>query len=464
MLRQAALVPVRLGCRRIIHKQLCGPLILPRTTKILASQSCVFQKRHEFHSTSPKCTIVSFNLADIGEGITECELVQWFVKPGDKIAQFDKICEVQSDKASVEITSRFDGTVQKLHYNTGDMALVGKPLVDIETEGEVEPAVSESEPTRIKVAPTLPDSIQSEPTTFKISMPAEVDTYLTYAAPAVRRIAREANIDIRLIAGTGKGGRVLKEDILSFIKEPEAIKQEETPQEKLKPLTSVQRAMFKAMTQSLLIPHFGYSDEVDLSQARRLREEINQRLVHAKNPIVDKVSYMPIFIKALSVALEGFPLLNAQVIEGSSPSLLYRPQHNIAVAMDTPLGLMVPSIKNVQSLSILEIGAELKRFQATAGKMSAEDLNGGTITLSNIGNIGGTYLSPVLVKSQVCIGGLGRIQTLPRYVKDTVFPKPIMPVSWSADHRVVDGATMARFSECWRSYVENPLELLAHLK
>ncbi|KAI0244779.1 hypothetical protein L0F63_002823 [Massospora cicadina] len=311
------------------------------------------------------------------------------------------------------------------------MAIVGRPLVDIDTLDETTP---------ISVAPpsngsTLKPTTEIPPLVRTRNTPgSKNETHLTYAVPAVRRVAREFNVDIKEVKGTGKGGRVLKEDILAFVKNFEPSQVVPSKDEQIKPLNGLQRAMFKSMTQSLTIPHFGYSDEVDLSGAQRLRAEINHWLTRVTNP------------------------------RGDSPALLFRPQHNISVAVDTPLGLMVPSVKNVQNLTIIDIGAELNRFQVSGGKLSSEDLNGGTITLSNIGTIGGTYLSPVLVKSQVCIGGLGRIQTLPRYVNDVLGPKPILPVSWSADHRVVDGATMARFSKCWRSYVENPLSLFAHLK
>lgn len=420
-----------------------------------------FEEGKGFQTSALKKAVVAFKLADIGEGITECEMVQWFVKTGDKVSQFDKICEVQSDKASVEITSRFDGTIRKLHYNVGDMALVGQPLVDIDTPDETTavPLPSLPKASIVNSHPQVPPLVQARnPPKLK------TESDWTYAVPAVRRVAREFNVDIKQVKGTGKGGRILKEDILAFVNDPEPSQVVTNNGEQLKPLNGVQRAMFKAMTQSLTIPHFGYSDEVDLSGAQRLRAEINLWLAHTTNPRVKKISYMPIFIKALSVALEEFPLLNAQVIEGDVPALLYRPQHNISVAIDTPLGLMVPSVKDVQNLTLIDVGVELNRFQVSGGKLSSEELSGGTITLSNIGTIGGTYLSPVLVKSQVCIGGLGRIQTLPRYVNDELVPKPILPVSWSADHRVVDGATMARFSRCWRSYVENPLTLFAHLK
>lgn len=416
-------------------------------------------------TSSPSFKVVAFNLADIGEGITECELIQWFVKPGDRIAQFDRLCEVQSDKASVEITSRYDGVVQKVHYEVGAMARVGQPLVDIETnevEAEAESKIKQKEVIQSPEVAIVKEIIPVTP----LLQVASKDK-VSYAAPAVRRIARENGIDILNINGTGKGGRVLKEDILAFVNQPPVTVKVNTSEEELRPLSGVQKAMFKIMTQSLSIPHLGYSDEIVLDATAKLRKEVNTALARLENPTASKVSYLPIFIKALSVALLDFPILNARIDgEGQNLALAYRKTHNVSVAMDTPQGLLVPCIKDVQIKSIIEIAADLLRLQklGQAGSLSQSDLQGGTITLSNIGTIGGTTLSPVLVPNQVCIGALGRVQMLPRYQGDNLVPASVLPISWSADHRVIDGATMARFSQRWRALVENPGELLANLR
>lgn len=213
------------------------------------------------------------------------------------------------------------------------------------------------------------------------------------------------------------------------------------------------------MTRSLRIPHFLYADEVDLSYLDTIRIRLQ---AHPSNN--QKLSYLPFIIKAVSIALHGFPLLNARVDHGSddenaSPRLVMRERHNIGVAMDTPQGLLVPNIKDVASLSILEIATQLKYLQqlAQTSKLSATDLTGGTITVSNIGSIGGTYVSPIIVQSEVAILGIGRARVVPAFDSDGgVVRRTVGNFSWSADHRVVDGATMARMGQKVKELVEEP--------
>jgi 2-oxoisovalerate dehydrogenase E2 component (dihydrolipoyl transacylase) len=409
-----------------------------------------------------------FVLADIGEGIKECEVIQWFVEPGATIEEFDPICEVQSDKASVEITSRFSGVIKQLHYNVGDMALVGKPLVDIDVVGE-EASATQPEPSRSV------DQQQPIETPSPISATPKDPHLATLATPAVRRLCRELNVDIRQVAGSGKGGRVMKEDVMRFSqggRREELPYQEPTPvvsspvapTATVTPLTPIQKQMFKTMTNSLNIPHFLYTDEVELEKVGAVRKAMNDEL--ASQGI--KLSFMPFFLKALSLSLLKYPVLNSRVtFENNIPALVSRPIHNIGVAMDTPNGLIVPNIKDVGRLSIVQIGQELNRLQqlGATGKLSAADLKDGTITLSNIGTVGGTYLGPVIVESEVAIGGLGKARTLPRYDSNmNLVPKTILNTSWSGDHRVIDGVTMAKMVAQWKAYVEQPEKMLMHLK
>lgn len=224
--------------------------------------------------------------------------------------------------------------------------------------------------------------------------------------------------------------------------------------------------MFKAMTKSLSIPHFLYSDEIHLDPLVRARSIINRSLNN--DPHLHKVSYMPFVIKAVSQSLDAHPLLNSRLeLDSEKPQLIMRPQHNIGVAMDTPLGLLVPNVKNVGSLNILEIAKELNRLQAagTGGKLAPADLQGGTITVSNIGNIGGTVVAPVIVTSEVAILGMGRARTVPAFNDvGAVVPKMVVNFSWSADHRVVDGATMAKMAAMVKSFIEEPELMLARMK
>ncbi|KAJ1905614.1 hypothetical protein LPJ81_001825, partial [Coemansia sp. IMI 209127] len=395
--------------------------------------------------------LVSYNLADIGEGITECEIIQWFVKPGDKVSQFDKICEVASDKATVEITSRYDGIIKKIHYNDNDIALVGKPLVDIQLEDNKPDHAAPGLTTETNADVSVPSAVPKVP---EPSIPQDAVTSIDhpgtdhskgrtndviYATPAVRRVAREHSVDLKFVSGSGKDGRILKEDVYRFVKEkadsstaPSASSLDTfeqrfvqantselatvarlsgassvvvTGEDRVVPLQPIQRAMFKTMTESLGIPHFRFKDEIELDALMSSRRRINEHLGQENSsPDAAKLSYMPFFIKAASLALAKYPILNARVIsdEGGQPKLLYRAAHNIRVAMDTPGGLIVPNVKNVQTMSLIEIAAEIRRLVETgkSGSISSNDLKGGTFTLSNVGMIGGTYLSPVLVSSE----------------------------------------------------------------
>lgn len=446
--------------------------------------------------------------ADVdGQGIVECEVIQWFVEPGAHVEEFSPLCEVQSDKASVEITSRFSGVVKKLYYETGEMAKVGKPFVDIDIQGGAEAddagAPKAAEPSKDGASSSTPAPEPKSQQT-ETSVPAQGQSSqapkakgkaAALATPAVRHLSKELKIDILDIDGTGKDGRVLKEDIYKFVQQRDAsasasaasqsastLPQQQLPQtpsyqpgvqtETRVQLTNTQQQMFKTMTRSLNIPHFLYSDEVDFTDLVHLRSRLNKVLSQtpAAPGQVTKLSYLPFIIKAVSMALYQFPILNSRVdIDPATnkPSLIMRSQHNIGVAMDTPSGLLVPVIKDVGSLNILSIAAELTRLQGLAvqGKLTPADFSGGTITVSNIGNIGGTYLSPVIVEREVAILGIGRMRTVPAFDEnDNVVKKHVCNFSWSADHRVVDGATMARAAEVIRRVAEEPDVMVMHLR
>lgn len=424
------------------------------------------------------------------------------------------MCEVQSDKASVEITSRFAGVIKKLHYDAGDMAKVGKPLLDIDIESigsgeDVSPLTGPSageesqlqEREVTKSSSTAPianthvlpgsqsSSTEQNHTTSSGDVPEtppkpvlSTGKHATLATPAVRHLSKELNVNIAEIRGTGKDGRVSKDDVKQFAKlrdTPRATSKESNlsaltstiePTETIVQLTNIQTQMFKAMTKSLSKPHFLYADEIDFGRLSELRSRLNKGLAKAPIDEVNKMSFLPFIVKAMSLSMRTYPILNARVdVDPATgkPALVHRSQHNIGVAMDTPSGLLVPVIKNVASLSIINIAAELSRLQALAasGSLSAQDLTGGTITLSNIGNIGGTYLSPVIVEKEVAILGVGKMRTIPAFGDDgQVIAKKVCNFSWSADHRVVDGATMARAAEIVRQFVEDPDSMVMHLR
>uniref|UniRef100_T1PEE2 Dihydrolipoamide acetyltransferase component of pyruvate dehydrogenase complex n=1 Tax=Musca domestica TaxID=7370 RepID=T1PEE2_MUSDO len=430
------------------------------------------------HLTPCLDKIVSFNLSDIGEGIREVTVKEWFVKVGDTVEQFDNLCEVQSDKASVTITSRYDGKITKLHYNVDDVALVGKALLDFEVDDEdgddSDSSDSDDEASKVKAATDDKKSGDNKPVA---ATDEEVNRHITLATPAVRRIAKENKVDLSKVKATGKNGRVLKGDVLEYLgmvpagtnvphptiaaknlqATPECAGKAAAPvpADRVEPLKGVRKAMLKSMTESLKIPHFAYSDEIDMT---RLMEFRNQLKEVAKENGVDKLTFMPFCIKAASIALSKYPIVNSSLDEPNE-SIIYKGAHNISVAIDTPQGLVVPNVKNVQNKNIIEIAKELNDLveRGRKGSLTPADFADGTFSLSNIGVVGGTYTHPCIMAPQVAIGAMGRTKAVPRFnEKDEVVKAYIMSVSWSADHRVIDGVTMASFSNVWKKYLENP--------
>lgn len=466
-------------------------------------------------SSAPE-RVEPFLLADIGEGIAEVELMKWFVKEGEEVRAFDRICEVQSDKATVEITSKYDGTVVTVHHEEGSIVPVGSALVDISTVGgdvDPPPSISSEEDTTPHL--TVPHSSSS---VIQEGVNGDVGNFnissgIAFATPAVRKMCKENNIDIKMVEGTGPKGRVLKEDVSSYLTKhgkgsapiktftpsysvpdadaaPAFIETASTSPAAAAPVTmveplaedkvisikGVQRLMVKSMQAALSVQHLTLGEEVSLDRLVGLRKELK---VEAEKSGI-KLSYMPFIIKAASLALAEYPLLNATV-NAECTEMVYHASHNIGVAMDTPNGLVVPVIRNVNAKSLFDIAQEMSALQqrAVAGKLKEEDFKGGTFSVSNIGSLGGTYATPVLVVPQVAIGAFGRMQTMPRYVNTSgnaasaeeiadgdaeVIPSTIMNVSWSADHRVVDGATVARFSNRWKNLIENPAFMLSRLR
>lgn len=427
------------------------------------------------HQTRRLEKVVPFLLADIGEGIKEVEVLQWLVQEGNKVRQFDKIAEVQSDKATVEITSRYDGVIRKIHYTKGATASVGSPLVDIEVEGdeEVHAPSSPLATARDATAKTGHESGLTETVAQLRHATMGAPSVTVKAMPGVRHLARTNGVDISQVQATGRSGQILKEDVIAYLDHlkgpsnslhitsiPKIIS--DPAGYTAVPLNAFQRAMVKNMQAALTIPHFGFHDEVNVNILNELRKSLSSA---SETKYAVRLTMICFFIKALSLALTDYPILNAHY-DNTKQQLKHFAAHNIGIAVDTEHGLAVPVIKAVQDLSIVDVARELSRLTAAAreNKLSNADLSHGTFTLSNIGSIGGTTASPIIVVPQVCILALGRTQLLPRFDENkNVVERAVMPVSYSADHRVIDGATVARFSQRWRTLIQDPSSLLLHL-
>ena len=414
----------------------------------------------------PHLQVEEFLLPDIGEGIVECELVEWLVNEGDVVIEDQPIADVMTDKALVQIPAIKAGKIVKLHYRKGQLAKVHQPLFAVEVESEE----VELQPTKVEVtSASSSDSATSDPVTQGKAL----------ASPAVRRMARALDIDIATVKGSGKNGRVYKDDIelhqsgkvsdaksvssasdVSQVSKP-VVAQEATAQsqDRVEPIRGVQAVMAKMMTDSVsTIPHFTYCEEIDLTELVLLRESMKKK--YSSDEL--KLTMMPFFMKSLSLAIKQFPVINSRV-NADCTELTYLSSHNIGMAVDSKVGLLVPNVKDVQDKSILDIAREITRLTSAArsGRVSPNDLKHGSVSISNIGALGGTVATPIINKPEVAIVALGKLQTLPRFNTDgEVEARKIMQVSWSGDHRVIDGGTIARFCNLWKLYLEQPQEML----
>ncbi|MEC9276126.1 MAG: dihydrolipoyllysine-residue acetyltransferase [Pseudomonadota bacterium] len=448
--------------------------------------------------------IEDFILPDIGEGIVECEIVKWNVAEGDEIEEDQAVVEVMTDKAVVEIPAKNAGTVHRLYYAQGDIAKVHSALFALEVAGEVtttsgtddespsaknnaSSVVSQSS-VNTQTNGSSQQSAQISPSKFsdgEYEPPIAIEGKVL-ASPAVRRVAREKNIDLSTVEGSGKKGRILKSDVLNLqhsnvdtssqnsrssapssstaekgdLNSTSTVLKGSVRTEKVR---GIQAAMAKQMSASVYtIPHFTVSDELVMDNLMALRKLLKPEF-EAKNV---KLSFMPFFVKAMSLALNEFPVINSQLNEDAT-EISYFTDHNIGFAVDSKIGLLVPNIKRVQDLSLLDIAVQMQDIieQARAGRVAGEHLKGGTISISNIGAIGGITATPVINKPEAAIVALGKTQKLPRFDDEgNVSAQNIMAVNWSGDHRIIDGATMVRFNNLWMSYLTQPEKMLMHLK
>ncbi|KAF9257759.1 CoA-dependent acyltransferase [Marasmius fiardii PR-910] len=487
-----------------------------------------------------------FKLADIGEGITECEVIKWSVKPNSTVQAFDPLCEVQSDKASVEITSPFDGVVTEILVQEGEVAKVGSGLCLIEVDEESAASVDSSAVESVVESETAGQSStkkqQSTPRQEAVEHPPERSpesprrkhpmdpTYSpevdgsgpraenVLATPSVRHYARQKGVDLAKIApGSGKDRRIEKRDVEAYLSgattttstlspspSPSPPETRQVGEDVVVELGRTRYGMWKAMEKSLEIPHFGYSTTLDLTMLDRLLPSLNSFIPpHFLPPPTTlpppqsvspaslypppspppvpssghytNLTYLPFLLKTLSNAMMEWPLLRSSITPtsgstSSKPTLTIRPRADISIALSTPSGLYTPTLQGVNTHSVYGIASQLKHLshlgRQTPCGLTVKEMpkRGGTVTVSNVGAIGaGDSASPVLVPGGgVAIVAIGRAKWVwdvdrgdgkgERRLK--------VGVSWSADHRVVEGAELAAFVECWRTYVEVPERMI----
>jgi len=379
-----------------------------------------------------------FKFPDVGEGITEGTLLKWHVNEGDEIKTDQTIAEVETEKAVVELPSPVSGTVLKLNGKEGETIEVGKIIAVIGEKGETA-EISETEEKKEEAPIEAAKPIET---------PTQPQSSGILATPATRKLAAELKVDLSKVNGTGTNGRVTDEDVRSAAKVTEKPKAPKVTFEKygqiLKiPLTSMRKAITEHMKLSrYTAPHSTLMDEIDATFLVNLRqgkkEEAKQRGV--------KLTYLPFIIKALIKSFKSHPYLNSSLDE-EDQQIIVKSYYNIGIAVQTAMGLVVPVIRNADKKDIFELAKEIEELSQKAKdrKLSIEEMRGGSFTISNYGSIGVTFAVPVVNYPEVAILGIGKMQKKPVVIDDEIKIKPIIPVSVSFDHRVVDGGEVAKF-------------------
>ncbi|SDN23414.1 dihydrolipoamide acetyltransferase family protein [Alkalicoccus daliensis] len=406
-----------------------------------------------------------FKLPDIGEGIHEGEIVKWEVKEGDEVQEDDVLCEVQNDKAVVEIPSPVEGTIKKLHVDEGVVTTVGTVIITFETDAEPPEEEEEQEDNELEEkAEEKQEKVEDKQDDKKEEPSAEEDTdenARVIAMPSVRKYAREQDVNIRQVKGSGKNGRVLREDVDAFKSgDQPAASTEESSEEKesaaeKQPVSSyepaegqsetrekmsgMRKAIAKAMVNSKqTAPHVTLMDEIDVTALVAHRKQFK--------PVAEekgiKLTYLPYVVKALTSAVREFPALNTS-LDDSTEEIVHKHYYNIGIAADTEKGLLVPVVKNTDRKSIFKISDEINELAGKArdGKLSSEEMKGASTTITNIGSAGGQWFTPVINHPEVAILGLGRIAEKPVVRDGEVVIAPVLALSLSFDHRIIDGAT-----------------------
>ncbi|WP_261130073.1 dihydrolipoamide acetyltransferase family protein [Bacillus sp. Marseille-Q3570] len=420
--------------------------------------------------------MIEVKLHDIGEGITEGEITHFHVSPGDVVKIDQPLVEVQTDKVTAELPSPVAGTVKEIKASEGEVVTVGTTIILIEKEGSVptEDKMPE-EPVQVKPEKPVP-AAQTEHSMSAVQSMTRL-TRRVLAAPYTRKIARENNVNIEQINGSGPAGRVTEEDVYQFInggQEQVETKQEEAsvaPAAMTIPVAEAKEIPFKGrrkqiaqkMTQSLYtIPHVSHFDEVDLTNLLDLKKSLK-----AADPDGSKgmnVSLAAFFVKALQLALRDYPIFNSKLDEENEVIRL-EGEVNMGIATDADDGLIVPVVKNVEQKSISSINSEMKELinKAKTNKLKPSEMKGGTFTISNVGPLGSTGATPIINHPEVGLMAFHKTKKMPVVINDEIVIRSIMNVSMTFDHRVADGATAVAFTNRFMHYIENPAAMTLEL-
>jgi pyruvate dehydrogenase E2 component (dihydrolipoamide acetyltransferase) len=400
-----------------------------------------------------------FRLPDIGEGVVEGEIVKWHVKPGQQVKEDDPLVEVMTDKATVMIPSPRKGTITETRGDEGSIVKVGAVLLTLDTGDGKSAAAATSAP---KPAAPAPEK-KSQPA---VSVESKKEGR-ALATPALRKLAQDMGIDINSVPATGPGGRVTKEDILSYSSRGKA--PSPTIEAPAKPSVyvftgkeEVQEVPFRGLRKKVAekmveskthAVHYTYVDEIDMTKLVELRNSAKDL---AKERGI-KLTYLPFIMKALVAGLKKYPMLNSTLDEEKGKILLKNYYH-LGVGVATPEGLTVVVIKHADQRPVFDLAIEIERLSESArqNKVSLEDLKGSTFTITSLGNTGGMFATPVINYPEVAIVGIHKIEQRPVVRNGQIVIRDMMYMSLSFDHRVVDGAVGAEFTQYVKQFLENP--------
>lgn len=372
-----------------------------------------------------------FKFPDVGEGIHEGEIVRWRVKVGDTVKEDQPLVEMETAKAIVEIPSPKAGTILAIRGKEGDKINVGDVLVVIGEKGEnpeqAAPGIVGKIPTDAGITlPTRRGEMQSSASSSSVAI-----------MPRVRKLAQELKVDLAKIKGTGPGGQITENDVCAAINQNFGGPVERVPLKGLRKIVAEHMAKSKSV-----IPHVTHMDEFDATALMKLRE--SKKAEAEKRGI--KLTYLAFIVKATVEALKKHPTLNA-FVDDSLNEVVYKKYYNIGIAVDTPEGLMAPVIKNADKKDVFEIAKEIVELaqKCRDRKIELHELQDGTFTITNIGSIGGIYATPIIVHGESAILGTFRMKEKPIAINGKIEIRPMMSLTITYDHRVVDGAEGARF-------------------
>ncbi|MBD3288197.1 hypothetical protein GF337_05280 [candidate division KSB1 bacterium] len=429
----------------------------------------------------------TFRLPDVGEGIHEAEIVSYEVQVGDAIKSDEVIIKVETDKAVVTLPAPADGKVLEIPHEPGDVVAVGDPLIIIDAEGEVEEEVAaepakeeQPEPEKKEKPKKVPKKAAAEKPQEKEPAVAEAQTApqkRVLATPHTRHLARELGVDINRVKGTGSRGRVTDDDVRRSVKEapaeapkiPRAAAVDHEPSTlgfdfekygatRREPLKGIRKRIAEVMVRSFsTIPHVSHTDEADVTE---LMEVIKKEKAQAEQRGI-KLTVTSLIVRAVVAALKEYPEVNSSLDEESG-EIVYKDYYHIGIATDTENGLMVPVVKNADKKSVIQIAQEIQQLseQARSREIDLEDLRGGTFSITNVGAIGGTHATPIIQHPQVAILCPLAAKKRPVVKDDEVVIRTMMPLVVSFDHRILDGAQVARFTNRLVSLLENPMRML----